>query len=58
MFHNFAADTSSIMMGWWMLAMLAYPETQARAQAVLDSVVGPARFQPSLLSTPTVHVPW
>jgi cytochrome P450 len=35
MFHTFAADTPSIMMGWW---MLAYPETQARAQAELDSV--------------------
>ena len=27
-------------MSWWMLAMLAYPETQKRAQAELDSVVG------------------
>ena len=30
------------MMAWWMLAMLAYPETQARAQAELDAVVGRA----------------
>jgi cytochrome P450 len=32
------------MMAWWMLAMLAYPETQARAQAELDAVVGRARL--------------
>ena len=27
-------------MSWWMLAMVAYPETQKRAQAELDSIVG------------------
>jgi len=32
------------MMAWWILAMLAYPETQARAQAELDAVVGRARL--------------
>ena len=32
------------MMAWWLLAMLAYPETQARAQAELDAVVGRARL--------------
>jgi cytochrome P450 len=31
-------------MAWWILAMLAYPETQARAQAELDAVVGRARL--------------
>ena len=30
-------------MAWWTLAMLAYPETQSRAQAELDAVVGRAR---------------
>jgi hypothetical protein len=35
----------------WMLAMLGYPGTQARAQAELDSVVGTARLRPSL----TIH---
>jgi len=30
-------------MTWWALAMVAYPETQARAQAELDAVVGLAR---------------
>jgi cytochrome P450 len=32
------------MMSWWILAMLAYPETQARAQAELDAVVGRSRL--------------
>jgi cytochrome P450 len=32
------------MMAWWTLAMLAYPETQARAQAELDAVVGRSRL--------------
>jgi cytochrome P450 len=31
-------------MAWWTLAMLAYPETQARAHAELDAVVGRARL--------------
>lgn len=38
------ADTTSTVMAWWMLAMLAYPETQARAHAELDTVVGRARL--------------
>ncbi|KAH9957777.1 cytochrome P450 [Russula dissimulans] len=38
------SDTTSVMMSWWILAMLAYPETQARAQAELDAVVGRARL--------------
>ena len=38
------AETTSGMMAWWMLAMLAYPESQARAQAELDAVVGRARL--------------
>jgi cytochrome P450 len=32
------------MMGWFTLAMLAYPETQARAHAELDTVVGRTRM--------------
>jgi cytochrome P450 len=31
-------------MAWWTLAMLAYPETQARAHAELDAVVGRGRL--------------
>ena len=34
------ADSVPNGMDWWTLAMLAYPETQARAQAELDTVVG------------------
>ena len=37
-------DTTSAMMGFWTLAMVAYPETQARAHAELDAVVGRARL--------------
>ncbi|KAI0270347.1 cytochrome P450 [Russula aff. rugulosa BPL654] len=38
------SDSISAMMAWWMLAMLAYPETQARAYAELDAVVGRSRL--------------
>ena len=38
------ADSVSNVMYWWTLAMLAYPETQAHAQAELDAVVGRARL--------------
>jgi cytochrome P450 len=31
-------------MAWWTLAMLVYPETQSRAQAELDAVVGRSRL--------------
>jgi cytochrome P450 len=43
------------MMGWWLLAMLAYPETQSRAQAELDAVVGRAR-PPTFADYP--HLPY
>ena len=33
----------STTLHWWLLAMLAYPEVQVRAQAELDEVVGFAR---------------
>ncbi|KAI0284840.1 cytochrome P450 [Russula brevipes] len=38
------SESSSSMMAWWTLAMLAYPETQARAHAELDAVVGRGRL--------------
>jgi cytochrome P450 len=38
------SDTTSAMMAWWTLAMLAYPETQSQAQAELDAVVGRSRL--------------
>ncbi|VDC01481.1 unnamed protein product [Peniophora sp. CBMAI 1063] len=37
------AHTNAAVMSWWTLAMLAYPETQLRAQRELDAVVGRAR---------------
>ena len=42
-------------MAWWTLAMVAYPETQARAQAELDAVVGRARL-PTFADYP--HLPY
>jgi cytochrome P450 len=40
-------------MYWWMLAMVAFPETQRRAQAELDSVVGRSRV-PSFSDLPNL----
>ena len=39
---------------WWMLAMVAFPETQRRAQAELDAVIGRSRIPtfPDLSSLP------
>jgi cytochrome P450 len=42
-------------MQWWMLAMITYPETQARAQAELDKVVGRSRL-PTFSDYP--HLPY
>ena len=42
-------------MAWWPLAMLVYPETQARAHAELDAVVGRARL-PTFADYP--HLPY
>ncbi|THH03981.1 hypothetical protein EW146_g10300 [Bondarzewia mesenterica] len=38
------SETTAGVMAWWMLAMVAYPETQKRAQAELDTVVGRSRL--------------
>ena len=43
-FSAAGAETTSAVMAWFTLAMLAYPETQARAQAELDAVVGRTRL--------------
>ncbi|KAH9987346.1 cytochrome P450 [Russula vinacea] len=53
------AESSSSQMVWWMLAMLAYPETQARAHAELDAVVGRDRL-PTFADQPhfPTFVPW
>ncbi|KAI0294278.1 cytochrome P450 [Multifurca ochricompacta] len=42
--YNGGADTTAATMAWWTIAILAYPETQARAHAELDQVVGRARL--------------
>lgn len=49
------AETTSAVMAWWTLAILAYPETQARAQAELDAVVGRTRL-PTFADYP--HLPY
>jgi len=49
------SDTTAAAMAWFTLAMLAYPETQARAQAELDAVVGRTRL-PSFADYP--HLPY
>ncbi|KAI9441900.1 cytochrome P450 [Lactarius indigo] len=43
--NMFAAgqETTSTTLHWWLLAMLVYPDVQARAHAELDEVVGRAR---------------
>ncbi|KAI9445683.1 cytochrome P450 [Lactarius psammicola] len=37
------AETTSSVLLWWLLAVLAYPEVQNKAHAELDEVVGSAR---------------
>ncbi|KAH9002681.1 cytochrome P450 [Lactarius hatsudake] len=49
------AETTSGVMAWWTLGMLVYPETQARAQAELDAVVGRGRL-PTFADYP--HLPY
>jgi cytochrome P450 len=49
------AATTSSTMAWWPLAMLVYPETQARAHEELDAVVGRARL-PTFADYP--HLPY
>ena len=49
------ADSTSTLMSWWTLAIMTYPETQARAQAELDQVVGRTRL-PTFADYP--HLPY
>ena len=37
-------ETTSTTLMWWVLAMVAFPEVQSRAQAEIDAVVGRARL--------------
>ena len=39
-----AGDTHAEFLDWWMAAMIAYPETQKKAQQELDEVVGRERL--------------
>ena len=54
-FSAAGAETTSAVMAWFSLAMLAYPEVQARAQAELDAVVGRTRL-PTFADYP--HLPY
>ncbi|KAI0062483.1 cytochrome P450 [Artomyces pyxidatus] len=42
--YSAGGDTTATVLEWWLLAMLVYPETQRRAQAELDAVVGRNRI--------------
>ncbi|KAI9443599.1 cytochrome P450 [Lactarius indigo] len=46
-------ETTSTTLMWWILALLAYPEAQARAHAELDEVVGTAR-PPTVADLPSL----
>ena len=48
-------DTTASTLMWWLLAMVAHPEVQRRAQVELDSVVGRARL-PAFADAP--HLPY
>ncbi|KAI0060305.1 cytochrome P450 [Artomyces pyxidatus] len=45
------SETTASALQWWSLAMVAYPETQKRAQAELDAVVGRGRL-PTIADLP------
>ncbi|KAI0060313.1 cytochrome P450 [Artomyces pyxidatus] len=49
------SETTASALQWWSLAMVAYPETQKRAQEELDAVVGRGRL-PSFADLP--HLPY
>ncbi|KAF7374026.1 Cytochrome P450 monooxygenase ARMGADRAFT-1018420 [Mycena sanguinolenta] len=38
------ADTTSVVLGWFLFAILSFPEVQRRAQTELDAVVGRSRM--------------
>ncbi|KIJ38757.1 hypothetical protein M422DRAFT_33150, partial [Sphaerobolus stellatus SS14] len=38
--YGAGADTTTVALHWWILAMILYPEVQARAQEELDRVLG------------------
>ncbi|KAI0265679.1 cytochrome P450 [Gloeopeniophorella convolvens] len=42
--YSAGAETTSTSISWWLLAMVAFPEFQKRAQEELDAVVGRTRI--------------
>ncbi|KAI0301682.1 cytochrome P450 [Multifurca ochricompacta] len=50
-----ASETTAATLSWWFFAMVAYPQTQVRAQEELDKVVGRGRL-PSFSDRP--HLPY
>ncbi|KAI0056026.1 cytochrome P450 [Artomyces pyxidatus] len=48
-------DTTTLSLSWWLMAMIVHPETQARAHAELDAVVGRDRV-PAFSDLP--HLPY
>ncbi|KAI0276739.1 cytochrome P450 [Russula aff. rugulosa BPL654] len=42
--YSAGAETTSTTLSWWMLAMIAFPKVQLRAQAEIDAVVGRDRL--------------
>jgi cytochrome P450 len=53
LYSGAGAETTTGSIYWWMLAMVAFPETQRRAQAELDAVVGRNRV-PSFADLPNL----
>ncbi|KAI0293124.1 cytochrome P450 [Russula brevipes] len=47
------AETPSITLSWWTLAMIAYPNIQQRAQDELDAIVGRSRM-PTFADAPNL----
>ncbi|KAI9446203.1 cytochrome P450 [Lactarius indigo] len=52
--YTAGAETTSTALTWWALAMVTRPETQKRAQAELDAIVGRAR-PPTFSDIPELH---
>ncbi|KAI0041516.1 cytochrome P450 [Auriscalpium vulgare] len=53
--YSAGAETTAAVLSWWALAMIAFPETQKRAQQDLDRVVGRGRV-PTFADLP--HLPY
>ncbi|KAI0056133.1 cytochrome P450 [Artomyces pyxidatus] len=49
------ADTTTISLSWWVVAMIVHPDVQARAHAEIDAVVGRDRV-PTFADIP--HLPY